>query len=67
MSEKKMILALFDDIDPAACAIDELRVMGIEDDQMNVISGIPITEPMLGRPRGRTTIDTRSTDCRRVV
>jgi hypothetical protein len=50
MSDTTMLLALFEDIDPAADAIERLRAMGIGDDQMNVISGIPVTEPMLGRP-----------------
>jgi len=51
MPETKTLLALFKDIDPAAEAIDKLRGMGIGDDQMNIISGIPVTERMLGRPR----------------
>jgi hypothetical protein len=51
MAETRTLLALFDDINPAADAIEVLRQMGIEDDQMNVISGIPVTEAMLGRPR----------------
>jgi hypothetical protein len=50
MVETKTLLALFEDIDPTAEAIDRLRVMGISDDQMNIISGIPVTERMLGRP-----------------
>ena len=50
MADTKTLLALFEDIDPAAEAIDRLRTMGIDDGQMNVISGIPVTEPMLGRP-----------------
>jgi hypothetical protein len=50
MADTKMLLALFEDIDPAAEAIERLRAMGIGDDQMNIISGIPVTEPMLGRP-----------------
>lgn len=51
MPEKNMVLALFDEIDPTASAIDELRQMGIKDGDMNVIAGIPVTEAMLGRPR----------------
>ena len=51
MVELKTLLALFHDIDPATDAIDRLRQMGIGDDQMNIISGIPFTEHMLGRPR----------------
>ncbi len=51
MSETKTLLALFADIDPAVQAIDRLRDHGVSDDEMNVISGIPLTEAMLGRPR----------------
>ena len=51
MSETKTLLALFADIDPAVQAIDRLREHGVSDDEMNVISGIPLTEAMLGRPR----------------
>ena len=51
MSEMKTLLALFADIDPAVQAIDQLREHGVSDEQMNVISGIPLTEAMLGRPR----------------
>lgn len=51
MAEGKMLLAVFRDIDPAAAAVEKLRALGVPDDQMNVISGIPVTEAMLGRPR----------------
>ena len=51
MTEKLTLLAVFADIDPAAHGIDKLRELGVDDDQMNVISGIPVTEAMLGRPR----------------
>ena len=44
------LLAVFPDLGPAADAIDKLRTLGLSDDQMNVISGIPATEAMLGRP-----------------
>ena len=56
MTEDKSILAVFSDIDPAADAIDQLRLMGIHDDCMNVISGIPVTEAMLGRPAQWTNV-----------
>jgi hypothetical protein len=52
MSEQlTTLLALFKDIDPAADAIDKLREMGIVDEQMNVVSGIPVMERVLGRPK----------------
>ena len=51
MTEKTMLLALFADLEPAADAVEKLRELGLHDDQMNVISGVPVTEEMLGRPR----------------
>ena len=56
MTEEKSILAIFADIDPAADAIEQLRIMGIHDECMNVISGIPVTEAMLGRPAQWTNV-----------
>ena len=51
MTEKMTLLAVFADVDPAATGIDRLRELGVADEEMNVISGIPVTEAMLGRPR----------------
>ena len=56
MAENKSVLAVFADLDPAADAIEQLRAMGIHDDCMNVISGIPVTEAMLGRPSQWTNV-----------
>ena len=50
MSETKTLLALFQDLDPAADAIDKLHEMGLTEDQVNVISGVPVLERILGRP-----------------
>jgi len=50
------LLALFEDIDPAAEAIDKLHEMGVTDDRLNVISGVPITHKMLGRPHPWTNV-----------
>jgi hypothetical protein len=48
-AQKNMLLALFPDINPASLAVDKLREMGISDEHVNVISGLPITEAMMGR------------------
>jgi hypothetical protein len=56
MSEPTTLLALFEDIDPAAEAIEKLRELGLPDDQMNVISGVPIPTRVLGRPRVKTNV-----------
>ena len=50
------LLAVFPDLAPAADAIDQLRALGLSDDHMNVISGIPVTEAMLGRPAQWTNV-----------
>jgi hypothetical protein len=50
------LLALFEDIDPAAEAIGKLHEMGVSDDRLNVISGIPVTHKMLGRPHPWTNV-----------
>lgn len=50
------LLAVFEDIDPAADAIETLHEMGITDDNINVISGVPVAHKMLGRPHPRTNV-----------
>ena len=55
MSDSTMLLAVFEDIEPAAEGIDKLHDLGIQDDQMNVISGVPIKGAILGRPSAVTT------------
>jgi hypothetical protein len=53
---KTMLLALFPDLDPAAQAVEKLRELGISDEHVNVISGIPITEAMMGRPHQKSNV-----------
>ena len=50
------LLAVFSDLDPAADAIEQLRALGVHDDCMNIISGVPVTEAMLGRPSQWTNV-----------
>jgi hypothetical protein len=56
MAENVSLLAVFSDLEPAADAIDKLRSLGLSDDQMNVISGVPVTEAMLVRPNQWTNV-----------
>lgn len=57
MAESKVdLLAVFSDLEPAADAIEHLRSLGVHDDCMNVISGVPVTEAMLGRPNQWTNV-----------
>jgi hypothetical protein len=56
MSEAITLLALFEDFEPAAHGIDKLHELGLGDDDMNVISGIPIKNTILGRPSAITYV-----------
>jgi len=56
MADNITLLAVFSDLEPAADALDQLRALGVHDDEMNVISGVPVTEAMLGRPRQWTNV-----------
>lgn len=56
MADKVTMLAVFPDLEPAATAIEQLRTLGVKDEDMNVISGVPVTEPMLGRARQLTNV-----------
>jgi hypothetical protein len=50
------LLAVFEDIDPTADAIEKLHEMGVADENINVISGVPIMHKMLGRPHPSTNV-----------
>ena len=50
MADTLTLLALFADIDPTVDAIDKLHSIGITDEKMDIISGIPFNEEVLGRP-----------------
>ena len=56
MTEKLTMLAVFPDLEPTADALDQLRSLGVSDEDMNVISGVPVTEAMLGRPTAWTNV-----------
>ena len=56
MSQQMTYLAVFDDIEPAANGIARLRELGVHDDAMNVISGLPFPGRVLGRPSAITHV-----------
>jgi len=56
MSEAITLLAMFEDIEPASEGVEKLQEMGLADDQMNVISGIPVKNTILGRPSAITYV-----------
>ncbi len=58
MAESKTLLAVFEDIEPASVGIEKLHEMGVTDDEMNVISGIPIRPDILERPPAITRVAT---------
>jgi hypothetical protein len=58
MTDKKMLLAIFPDVNPAAVGIKTLRELGIQDDHVDVISGLPITEAMMGRKKHPSHVPT---------
>lgn len=50
------ILALFADVAPAADAVEQLRLAGIHDNEINILSGVPVTGAMLGREPHPTNV-----------
>ncbi|MCZ2128198.1 MAG: DUF3341 domain-containing protein [Anaerolineales bacterium] len=50
------LLALFSDVAPAADAVEQLRLVGVRDDEINVLSGVPVTGAMLGREPHPTNV-----------
>ena len=56
MSENLTLLALFGDVEPASRGIKKLHELGLEDKDINVLSGIPIKGSILGRPSPKTRV-----------
>src|SRR6266511_2974175 len=56
MSEAITLLAMFKDIEPASQGVEKLQQLGLSDDDMNVISGIPVKHSILGRPPAITYV-----------
>jgi hypothetical protein len=56
MSEAITFLAMFKDIEPASEGVEKLQQLGLSDDDMNVISGIPVKNTILGRPSAITYV-----------
>ncbi len=49
-------LALFDDLDQALAGLDALRALGLEEEGMEVVSGIPYGHQVLGRPHRKSLV-----------
>lgn len=56
MTENIKLLALFDDIEPAAQGTDVLLELGITQEDLEVITGSPINPAMLGRHHAHTNV-----------
>ncbi len=56
MAETVTLLALFDEIEPASRGVDKLRELGVADENVNVISGLPIPGRVIGRPGAVTHV-----------
>jgi len=56
MSDSATFLAVFGDFEPASKGVDKLHELGVSDDQLNVISGIPVKAAILGRPSAITYV-----------
>ena len=56
MPDTITLLAMFEDFEPAAEGVDKLQQLGVTDDDMNVISGIPVKHTILGRPAAITYV-----------
>ena len=56
MFESITLLAMFDELEPASEGVEKLQQFGLDDDDMNVISGIPIKHSILGRPAAITYV-----------
>jgi hypothetical protein len=56
MADTTALLAVFEDIDPAVEGIAKLRDFGLQDQEINVISGVPLPGRVLGRPSALTNV-----------
>ena len=54
--EGRIHLALFKDVYPATMALDKLRELGIPEKDMTVVSGVPYSDRILGRPKYTTRV-----------
>lgn len=58
MADTVVVLGLFQDLDPTVEALDRLRELGIADDDITIVSGMPYSSEALGRPHLRSRVPT---------
>lgn len=56
MADTTTLLAMFEEVEPAAEGVEKLQHLGVHNRDMNVISGIPIKHTILGRPSAITYV-----------
>lgn len=56
MPDENIHMALFTEIDPASEALEKLKALGIPQEEINIITGMPFSEDVFGRPRVATRI-----------
>jgi len=54
MTEETTVMGSFQDLDSAADTLDALRALGIADTDMTVLSSLPYSHKILGRPEIKT-------------
>ena len=56
MTDSNLLMGLFQDVDRTADTLDQLREMGISDPDITILSSLPYTSRMLGRPNISTRL-----------
>jgi len=56
MAEPIAVMGLFQDIDRVVVALDRLRALGIAEGKMEVLSSLPYSPEILGRPAPKTKL-----------
>ncbi|MFN2290465.1 MAG: quinol:electron acceptor oxidoreductase subunit ActD [Anaerolineae bacterium] len=56
MSDQSVVMGSFLDIEPSADALDDLRSLGIPDGDISVMSSLPYSPDILGRPHLKTRL-----------
>ena len=51
MAKKIVLMGLFTDVMKTAEALDGLRLLGLREEDMSILQGVPYTAKMLGRPK----------------
>ena len=51
MAKKIVLMGLFTDVMKTAEALDGLRLLGLREEDMSIMQGVPHTSKMLGRPK----------------